>query len=233
MGYGFQAFGSNGQTLFDTDDSNNGGYFLDITAGPSAWSVNTSVSYSLGDIVLATCSPSSGSVEYIYYDDTGSSIEFTRGSGTYIKVRPANSSASTPSGYGLVIYDGTGVTTSNILFSTTDTSSQALNIQTMLNIGAVSGNTNSATSSLVYSSISGVYVSLKGGQDPSNGGGIRNFLRNQYFFTNNYTFNNGFTTINYGTGIHFVSRWNDTSGLGIGDIYFPNDNSIMVATIRS
>ena len=233
MGYGFQAFGSNGQTLFDTDDANNGGYFLDITAGPSAWAVNTSVSYSAGDIVLATCSPSSGSLEYIYYDDSGSSITFTRGSGTYIKVRPGNASASTPSGYGLVIYDGTGTANSDIIFSTSDTNSQALDIQTILNVGALSGNTNSATSSRVYTGISGVYVSLKGGQDPTSGGGSRAFLRNQYFFTNSYTFNNGFTTINYGTGIHFVSRWNDTSGIGIGDIYFPNENSIMVATIRS
>ena len=233
MGYGFEAFGSNNQTLFDTDDANNGGYFLDITAGPSAWSVNTSVSYSLGDIILATTSPSSGSVNYIYYDDNGSSITFTRGSGNYIKIRPANTSASTPSGYGLVIYDGTGTANSDILFSTSDTDSQALDIQTILNIGAVSGNTNSATSSRVHTSISGVYVSLKGGQDPTSGTGSRAYLRNQYFFTNNYTFNNGFTTINYGTGIHFTSRWNDTSGIGIGDIYFPNDSSIMVATIRS
>lgn len=233
MGYGFQAFGSNGQTLFDTDDANKGGYFLDITAGPSPWAVNTSVSYSAGDIVLATCSPSSGSLEYIYYDDSGSSITFTRGSGYYIKVRPANASASTPSGYGLVIYDGEGTADSNIIFSTSDTNSQALDIQTIFNVGALSGNANSATSSRVYTAISGVYVSLKGGQDPTSGGGSRAYLRHQYFFTNSYTFNNGFTTINYGTGIHFQSRWNDTSASGIGDIYFPNENSIMVATIRS
>lgn len=232
MGYGFQAFGSNGQTLFDTDDANNGGYFLDITASGS-WAVNTSVSYSLGDIVLATTSPSSGSVGYMYYDDTGSSITFTQGSGNYIKVRPGNASASTPSGYGLVIYDGTGTANSDIIFSTSDTNSQALDIQTILNIGAVSGNSNSATSSRVYASISGVYVSLKGGQDPTSGTGSRAYLRNQYFFTNNYTFNNGFTTINYGTGVHFTSRWNDISNSGIGDVYFPNDNSIIVATIRS
>lgn len=232
MGYGFQAFGSNGQTLFDTDDANNGGYFLDITASGS-WSVNTSVSYSAGDIVLATTSPSNGSVAYIYYDDSGSSITFTRGSGNYIKVRPSNTSASTPSGYGLVIYDGTGTANSDIIFSTSDTSSQALDIQTILNVGALSGDTSSGTSSRVYTSISGVYVSLKGGQDPTSGSTTRNFLRNQYFFTNNYTFSNEVATINYGTGIHFTSRYNDVSGIGIGDAYFPNDNSIIVATIRS
>lgn len=233
MGYGFSATGSNDQTLFDTDDANNGGYFLDITAGPSAWSVNTSVSYSLGDIILATTSPSSGSASYIYYDDNGSSITFTRGSGNYIKIRSANTSASTPSGYGLVLYDGTGTANSDILFSTSDTDSQALDIQTILNVGALTGNTNTATSSRVYTSISGVYVSLKGGQDPTSGTGSRAYIRNQYFFTNNYTFNNGFTTINYGTGIHFDSRWNDVNASGVGDIYFPNDSSIMVATIRS
>lgn len=233
MGYGFSATGSNDQTLFDTDDANNGGYFLDITAGPSAWSVNTSVSYSLGDIILATTSPSSGSASYIYYDDNGSSITFTRGSGNYIKIRSANTSASTPSGYGLVLYDGTGTANSDILFSTSDTDSQALDIQTILNVGALTGNTNTATSSRVYTSISGVYVSLKGGQDPTSGTGSRAYIRNQYFFTNNYTFNNGFTTINYGTGIHFDSRWNDVNASGVGDIYFPNDSSIIVATIRS
>ena len=228
MGYGFKAIGSNNQTLFNTDDANRGGYFLDIVSGPTAFTNNTSVSYSLGDIILAKATVSSGQFRNLLHEDTGSSITFVSSNttGHYIKARPANTTGSNPSGYGLSIYDGTGTAKTDLLFTTSDTNTKALDIQTIYDMGALSGDADGSTGSELSTSLSGLYVSLKGGTE--NGIGDR---KNQFVFYNNYTDPN--SNVNWGSGFSFVSQWLDLVPIGIGNIYFPNITSIIVASIRS
>ena len=220
MGYGLLVTGGNNQTLFDTDE---GGTFLEMSAtSAQAYSNGTQVSYSNGDIILARPSIS-GTINYLSASDVSQSYIGFYGSGTYIKLRPTtNFSDSVPAAgdYGLILYDGTGQAQSDILFSTSRTDGKAVNIETMYDAGSRNGQI-SASNSLIASNNSGLYVSVHGAANSS--ATPISFARSSYIFYNNHS--------TYGSQIRFNSYISGSFPVN-GTIYFTNEQSIMVASVR-
>lgn len=221
MGYGLEVTGANDQVLFNTDE---GGIFLDMVAtSAQAYGNTTTVSYSPGHIVLARPSISS-TINYLSaYDDRSNGYVRFYGTGTYILLKPANTySDSVPvSGdYGLIVYDGTGTQQSDILFSTSRTKNKATNIQTVYDAGSRSGSI-ADSNSLIASNNSGLYVTVHGGIASS--ATPVNFTRANYIFYNNHG--------TYGSQIRFNSYI--SGGFPInGTIFFTNEQSILVASVR-
>lgn len=220
MGYGIQVFGSNGQTLFDSDE---GGTFLDMSGSSTGSYTNQmSLNYSAGDIVLARPTIS-GTVNYLSVSDVNNSQIVFFGTGTYILLKPTTSfSDSVPAAgdYGLIIYDGNGVAQANILFSTSRTDTKAVNIETMYDAGTRSGQI-SDSASLISSSHTGLYVSVHGGVN--SGATPVSFARQSFIFYNGHS--------SYGSNIRFNSYISGGFPLN-GSIFFTNEQSIMVASIR-
>jgi len=221
MGYGLEVKGGNGQILFNTDE---GGIFLDMVAtSAQSYSNNTTVSYNDGDMVFARPSISSSVNHLSAYDDSSNNYVRFYGSGTYILLKATNTlSGSVPAAgdYGLIIYDGTGYQQSDILFSTSRTKNKAINIQTVYDAGSRSG-ALADSNSLIASNNSGLYVTVHGSIASS--ATPVSFTRANYIFYNNHG--------TFGSNIRFNSYI--SGGFPInGTIYFTNEQSVLVASVR-
>jgi len=221
MGYGLEVTGGNDQILFNTDE---GGIFLDMVAtSAQAYSNNSTVSYNDGDMIFARPSISSSINHLSAYDDSSNNYVRFYGSGTYILLKPTNTlSGSVPAtgDYGLIIYDGTGYQQSDILFSTSRTKNRAINIQTVYDGGSRSGSL-ADSNSLIASNNSGLYVTVHGSKASS--ATPVSFTRANYIFYNNHS--------TYGSQIRFNSYV--TGGFPInGTVYFTNEQSLLVASVR-
>lgn len=221
MGYGLEVTGANDQVLFNTDE---GGIFLDMVAtSAQAYGNTTTVSYSPGHIVLARPSISSTVNHLSAFDDRSNGYVRFYGSGTYILLKPTNTlSGSVPAtgDYGLIVYDGTGFQQSDILFSTSRTKNKAINIQVVYDAGSRSGSL-AASNNQIASNNSGLYVTVHGAQATS--ATPVSYTRGNYIFYNNHG--------TYGSQIRFNSYI--SGGFPInGTIFFTNEQSILVASVR-
>ena len=222
MGYGLRVTGGNDQVLFDTDE---GGIFLDMIAtSAQAYSNGTTVSYSPGQIVLARPSISSSTNHLSAYDNRSNGYVYFYGSGTYILLKPANTySDSVPvtGDYGLIVYDGTGQAQSDILFSTSRTKNRAVDIQTVYDAGSRSGALADSIN-IIASNNSGLYVTVHGAVASS--ATPVSFTRGNYIFYNNHS--------TYGSNIRFNSYVSGSGFPFYGTLYFTNEQSIIVASVR-
>jgi len=198
MAYGLKFDGVNGQTIFDTDKPLE---FLTINGG-TVTAAGTSTSFE-ADTDILFCRPASGSsfactTTYPSGWPSGNnqtiSVSFSQ-STSFFKVRRTSvaSNIGTPTGqYGLVIYDGTGTNSNDIIFSTIKTEN-AINILGTAEAGRVSGSGANAQAlgtwngSTVYSgSTTDVFVSVVFGNDAhSTSGTIQGFT----FNSNSIVFN--------------------------------------------